>query len=69
MLNMKERQVREEQMRWINGEISKVYWAFADDLSDGSGELLNDYLEGEFKKKLEQILWDDYKAYGDVDPK
>jgi len=56
--------VKMEQETWIEEEISKVYWAFADDLSDGSGERLNDYLNGPFKENLEKILWEDYQAYG-----
>ena len=55
--------VANEQEHWIDEEISKVYWAFADDLSDGSGEKLNDYLNGHFKTTLQSILWEDYQAY------
>jgi len=55
--------IKEEQESWIDGEISKVYWAFADDISDESGEQLDAYLNGPFKEKLQSILWEDYKAY------
>tara|TARA_Y100000310_G_C20386409_1_gene670641 strand:- start:152 stop:379 length:228 start_codon:yes stop_codon:yes gene_type:complete len=56
--------VAEEQEQWIDEEISKVYWAFADDISDGSGERLNDYLNGPFKTELQTILREEYEAYG-----
>ena len=56
--------VRGEQEQWVDEEISKVYWAFADDLSDGQGEKLNDYLNGPFKTELQKLLWEDYESYG-----
>ena len=66
MVNEMREKVRAEQEQWIDDEISKVYWAFADDIGDESSEQLNEYLNGPFKVRLQSILWEDYKAYGEV---
>ena len=68
MMNEMRKKVRAEQEQWIDDEISKVYWAFADGIGDESSEQLNEYLNGPFKVRLQSILWEDYKAYIDVTP-
>lgn len=49
---------------WVDEEISKVYWAFRDDISDVSGERLDAFLNGTFKKELMEILWEENKYFG-----
>lgn len=56
--------VLNEQEMWVDKNISKVYWEFRDSLSDVSGERLDEFLNGRFKKEMMQILWEEHKAFG-----
>ena len=49
---------------WVDEEISKVYWNFRDDISDVSGERLDNFLNGTFKKELMEMLWEENKHFG-----
>ena len=53
-----------EQAQWVDESISKVYWEFRDNLSDASGERLDEFLQSRFKKEMMQILWEEHKAFG-----
>ena len=56
-------EAREEHIKWVDGEISKFYWEFADDLSEHGSERMDKFLNGELKEKMLEILMDDYKAW------
>ena len=52
-----------EHETWVDEEISKMYWVFRDTLSDTSGEIMDEYLNSEFKMRMMKILWEEYKAF------
>ena len=56
--------VLNEQEQWVDENISKVYWEFRDTLSDVSGERMDEFLNGRFKKEMMQILWEEHKNFG-----
>ena len=56
--------VLNEQEMWVDENISKVYWEFRDTLSDVSGERMDEFLNGRFKKEMMQILWEEHKNFG-----
>ena len=60
---MMNKEIKSEHKMWVDESISKFYWDFADELSDESGERLNDLLNGEFKEKVLKILEEEYKSY------
>ena len=56
--------VLSEHESWVDDNISKVYWEFADTLSETSSEKMDQFLNGKFKKEMMQILWEEHKAFG-----
>jgi len=63
-LSDKDEEVLSEHENWVDGEVSKVYWEFRDSLSDVSGEKMDEFLNGRFKKEMMKILWEEYKCFG-----
>ena len=52
---MMNKEIKSEHKMWVDESISKFYWDFADELSDESGERLDNLLNGEFKEKVLKI--------------
>ena len=52
-----------EHEAWVDENISKIYWNFRDELSDTSGEIMDEYLNSEFKMRMMKILWEEYKTF------
>jgi hypothetical protein len=63
-LSDKDEDVLNEQEKWVDESISKVYWEFRDNLSDTSGERMDEFLNGRFKMEMMKILWEEHKAFG-----
>lgn len=63
-LSDKEEEFLSESESWVDDNISKVYWEFRDNLSDVSGERLDEFLNGRFKKEMMEILWEENKNFG-----
>ena len=62
-LSDKDEDVLAEHEAWVDDNISKIYWNFRDELSDTSGEIMDEYLSSEFKMRMMKILWEEYKAF------
>ena len=62
-LSDKEEDFLSESESWVDDNISKVYWNFRDELSDTSSEVMDEYLNSEFKMRMMKILWEEYKAF------
>ena len=60
-LSDKDEDVLAEHESWVDDNISKVYWNFRDELSDTSSEVMDEYLNSEFKMRMMKILWEEYK--------
>ena len=63
-LSDKDEDVLAEDESWVDDNISKIYWEFRDNLSDVSGERLDEFLNGRFKKEMMKILWEENKNFG-----
>jgi hypothetical protein len=63
-LDDKDQDVLGEHESWVDDNISKVYWDFADTLSETSSEKMDEFLNGTFKMKMMKILWEEHKAFG-----
>ena len=63
-LSDKDEDVLAEHESWVDDNISKVYWEFADTLSETSSEKMDEFLNSEFKMKMMKILWEEHKAFG-----
>ena len=61
-LSDKDEDVLAEHEAWVDDNISKIYSNFRDELSDTSGEIMDEYLNSEFKMRMMKILWEEYKA-------
>ena len=59
-LSDKDEDVLAEHESWVDDNISKVYWNFRDELSDTSSEVMDEYLNSEFKMRMMKILWEEY---------